>query len=103
MHGMHTHIQTQTHTHAHIQELQQRDAELVEAGAQTEHIHDTMLRLRAIAEVCFDGCIADKDVVTRTHSLALENSQRREELQVLNSTRQIHTYTHTNIHTNTDR
>ena len=30
---------------------------------------------------------ADKDVVTRTHSLALENSQRREELQVLNATR----------------
>ena len=28
----------------------QRDEELVAAGAHTEHIHDTMLRLRAIAE-----------------------------------------------------
>ena len=52
----HTHTtHTHTHTlHTHTQELQQRDAELVEAGAQTEHIHDTMLRLRAIAEVCVD-------------------------------------------------
>ena len=52
-----THTDTDTHARTHTQELQQRDAELVEAGAQTEHIHDTMLRLRAIAEVCFDGCM----------------------------------------------
>ena len=29
------------------QELQQRDEELVATGAHTEHVHDTMLRLRS--------------------------------------------------------
>jgi len=47
-------------------------------GAHTEHIHDTMLRLRSIAEEAG----ADKDIVQRTHSLALENARRREDLQV---------------------
>ena len=30
------------------QELQQRDEELMATGAHTEHVHDTMLRLRSI-------------------------------------------------------
>ncbi|EKX42996.1 hypothetical protein GUITHDRAFT_140850 [Guillardia theta CCMP2712] len=40
-------------------ELQSRDEELKATGAHTEHIHDTMLRLRAMAEEAG----ADKDIV----------------------------------------